>query len=96
MAALGLLRRRADGDYSSDERLKAFPEDQIISKVQANRGHTGMTIWQAFESWVTERKPAAAKVNRWRGVFENLNAFHEHRDVVLFSEDDAVPERTRS
>ena len=49
-----------------------------------------MTIWQAFEGWVTERKPAAATVNRWRCVFENLNAFHEDRDVVLFSEDDAV------
>ncbi len=90
VAALGLLRRRAEGDYSPDEHLKTFPKDEAISRLQNQRGLSGMTIWHAFEGWVKERKPAAATVNRWRGVFQNLSTFHEGGDVALFTEDHAV------
>lgn len=84
LAALDLLRRRADVDYSSDDRLNKFSKDEAMSKARTNRGLAGMTIWQAFEGWVTERKLAAATVNRWTGVFENLNTFHGGGDVVAW------------
>ncbi len=59
VAALGLLRRRAGGDYSPDGRLNKFPIEEAISKAQSQRGLSGMNIWDAFEAWVKERKPAA-------------------------------------
>jgi len=90
IAALSLLRRRSDGDYRDDDRLRKFPQVEASSVVRQTHGMSGMTIWQAFEGWVAERKPAESTINRWRGVFEDLNKFHNDGDVVLFTDDNAV------
>ena len=90
VAALGILRRRAGGDFRPDERLTKFPTDAALSKVTAKDAVTGWNAWQAFEAWVTERRPAASTVNRWRGVFEALDAAHDGKDIGLYSGDDAV------
>lgn len=86
IAALSLLRRRAGGDYAPDLRPQRFAQDTPRTAGKL----AGMNVWEAFEAWVKERKPAAATVNRWRGVFEALNEYVEGRDVAAVSDDDAI------
>jgi integrase len=90
VAALGILRRRAEGDFSPDERPRKFPEEANSPKRPPAGALAGWNAWQAFEAWVAERKPAGSTVNRWRAVFENLNAAHDGKDVSLYTGDDAV------
>lgn len=49
-----------------------------------------MSVWEAFEGWHNERKPAPSTVNRWRGVFLDLDSFHNGKDVALLTDADAV------
>ena len=68
VAALTYLRRRAGGNYAPDDYRSKFP-----APAHANPRGVKLAGWNAkdaFEAWVTERKPAAATVNRWRGVFD--------------------------
>lgn len=89
IAAFALLRRRAGGDYTPDERLSKFASSAALV---ANRNVklAGMDCWQAFEAWVKERRPAASTVDRWRGVFIALNDHFEKRDVATITDEDAI------
>jgi integrase len=64
-AALGLLIRRAKGDYSEDPHPKEFPKLERTAD-------PSLTPWALFERWVAEVKPAVSTVDRWRGVFLKL------------------------
>src|ERR1700722_14233485 len=64
-AALNLLIKRARGDYSADAYALQFPQFE-------NSRDTGYGPWQLFELWVGAAKPAPATVDRWRGVFLQL------------------------
>ena len=88
-AAIGLLKRRAGGDYSTDERRERFAQDAHRPQA-SNVKLAGMNCWQAFEAWVNERRPAAATVGRWRAVFTGLNSHFESRDVATITDEDAV------
>jgi integrase len=84
MAAILLLERRANRDYSVDTRLSEFPKFDGRKIVRA----TGKTSpWQLFEAWVKGRQPAASGVNRWRCVFIDLEQRFESADDI--TEDDA-------
>ncbi|HWU65162.1 MAG TPA: hypothetical protein VN112_24335 [Ensifer sp.] len=88
VGALTYLRRRAGGNYAPDDYRSKFP-----APAQVNPRGVKLTGWnakEAFEAWVTERKPAAATVNRWRVVFDHLDKHVEGRDIALVSDDDAV------
>ncbi|WFU49026.1 hypothetical protein [Sinorhizobium terangae] len=89
IASFALLRRRAGGDYTPDERLSKFANSDALV---ANRNVklAGMDCWQAFEAWVKERQPAASTVGRWRGVFIALNDHFEKRDVATITDEDAI------
>jgi hypothetical protein len=63
VAALGILRRRAEGDFSPDDRLRKFPEEANSPKRPPTGSLAGWNAWQAFEAWVAERKPAGSTVN---------------------------------
>jgi hypothetical protein len=63
--ALKLLIRQAHGDYSPDTWSLQFPRFETAVR-------TGLTPWQLFERWVEAKKPAHATVDRWRGVFLQL------------------------
>ena len=69
MAAILLLTRRADKDYSPDSRPSEFPK---FDGRKSARSATEVTPWQLFEAWVKARQPAASGVNRWRCVFVDL------------------------
>lgn len=90
VAALAALRRRAGGDYSPDHHRAKFPAEETPQLAPGNVKLAGWTAWEAFEAWVAERKPAPSTVNRWRGVFLNLNVFLNKRDIALVTDEDAV------
>ncbi|WP_199925228.1 hypothetical protein [Neorhizobium sp. SOG26] len=87
--AFNLLRRRAEGDFSPDQRLQRFAQPSTMA-ANGNKKLAGMNCWQAFEAWVKERQPASATVDRWRGVLLGLNQYFEGRDVATISEEEAV------
>lgn len=85
-AAFATLRRRADGDFSSDKRPERHPE--FIAKRREKAA--GLTCWSLFEAWIAERRPGASTVNRWRAVFRGLEAYFEGRDIATITADDAI------
>lgn len=88
IAAMALLRRQSGGNFSVDTYRAKFPTS--APSILAGTKLAGWNVWDAFEAWVQERKPAAATINRWRGVFLHLNKFLDGRDVALVTDDDAV------
>jgi hypothetical protein len=52
-----LLERRAQGDFSPDERLEQFPKFEVASKVpKAPKVGEGLTPWKLFEAWVAQQQ----------------------------------------
>jgi hypothetical protein len=80
MAAILLLTRRANKDYSPDTRPSEFPKFDGRKIVRP----TGKTSpWQLFEAWLKARQPAASGVNRWRCVFLDLEQrFESATDIT--------------
>ncbi len=89
VAAFALLRRRADGDFSPDQRLARFASGTEPAAAKGVK-LAGLDCWQAFDAWVRERQPAVATVGRWRSVFLNANEHFEGRDVATITPDEAV------
>jgi hypothetical protein len=80
MAAILLLQRRANKDYSPDTRPSEFPkfDGRTIA-----RSMSEASPWQLFEAWVKARQPAASGVNRWRVVFLDLEKrFDSANDIT--------------
>jgi hypothetical protein len=67
--ALGVLKLRAQGDYSEDKRPLQFPK--LERTVDPN-----LTPMALFKQWATEVEPRAQTVRRWRCVFVQLQATH--------------------
>jgi hypothetical protein len=83
--AYWVLERRANGDYTRDTYPDRFP-----AYVDQRRGTpTGMSCWELFRAYVAARKPAAGTINRWRAVFQNLQAAFSERSAGVLTEDDA-------
>jgi integrase len=87
-AALRVLSRRAEGDWSRDSHLDKFPPEQPPQWPMAAK-LSGLTVWAAFELWIAERQPATASVNRWRAVFVSLRDTFEERDVATITPEEA-------
>ena len=83
-AAILLLERRANKDYSPDERPSTFPKYDG-RKIIRSTGR--ISPWQLFEAYVKARQPAPATVNRWRVIFLDLEQRFE--SAAGISEDDA-------
>jgi integrase len=84
MAAILLLERRANKDYSPDTRPSEFPKFDG-RKLARPTGRT--SPWQLFEAWVKARQPAPSGVNRWRCVFVDLEQRFESANDI--TEDEA-------
>lgn len=78
-AAILLLERRANGDYSRDERLSTYPK---FDGRKVARPSGQISPWQLFEAWVKARKPAASGVNRWRVVLLDLERRFENASDI--------------
>jgi integrase len=83
IAAILLLERRANKDYTPDTRPSEFPNFDG-RKVARGTGQT--SPWQLFEAWVKARQPAASGVNRWRCVFLDLEQRFENADDITEDE----------
>jgi integrase len=77
-----LMERRASGDFRPDPRANQFPA--FDPKRQA-----GMTVWELWEAWITQKQPKPATVDRWRAVFLGLQDAFQNRDANSLMEDDA-------
>lgn len=86
ITAVKLLERRAEGDYSPDKRLQQFPR---FNEPPKPHKVTGLTPWTLFEAYVATVQPQVSTVDRWRGVFLDLERHFEHRAASSISEDDA-------
>ncbi len=84
IAAILLLERRANKDYSVDTRPSEFPK---FDGRKIARSATEVSPWQLFEAWVKARQPAASGVNRWRCVFLDLERRFERANDI--TEDEA-------
>jgi integrase len=85
VAAIHLLIRRSQDDYTPDEYPARFPAFVPENK----RTSSGLSPMGLFQSWVKVRKPERATINRWRGVFLNLDKFFQGASVEEISETDA-------
>jgi integrase len=81
-AALRLLITRAKRDWTPDAYPLQFP------KFEEGRD-VGHGPWKLFELWVDALKPAAATVDRWRGVFLQLEANFVGHSAGSITPDDA-------
>lgn len=63
--ALGMLWRRAKGDYSRDPVLDTFPTLEAPSKAG-----NAISIRALFDQWVSEKKPARGTITRWQLVID--------------------------
>jgi len=80
-AALKLLIRRSEGDYSSDKYRERFPKFEASD--------TGETPTQLFERWVAERQPAAGTIESWRYVFRAMSQQFDGRSAASIDPDEA-------
>jgi integrase len=77
-----LLLRNAQGDYSPDTWPHRFPKFETAVR-------TGLTPWQLFERWVDGKGPAPATVDRWRGVFIQLEKDFSGRSAASITSEEA-------
>ena len=89
--ALALLRRRAGGDYTRDDRPQKFPEPASNQSRKPREGikPSGLTVWGLFEAWVAAKGPAASTINRWRSVFASLRESFGERDLANITPEEA-------
>jgi integrase len=90
-AAIRLIVRRAGGNHSPDAYRERFPLSALVD--------VGLSPWELFERWVSERQPAAGTVENWRSYFRALqdkfpNGAIAPSDAELWVK--ALPTRTLS
>jgi integrase len=78
--ALGLLKLRAEGDYSEDPRPLQFPK-------LARTADPNLTPLALYKQWITEVKPADQTIDRWRCVFVKLE--EDHPSAAAMTTDEA-------
>jgi hypothetical protein len=71
MAAILLLERCANRDYSVDTRLAEFPK---FDGKKIEQSASGVSPWQLFDAWVKARQPAASGVNSGGACSSILNS----------------------
>lgn len=75
VAAIRLLKKRAEGDYRPDGRLQKFPAFSVAAAGVAS----GVSPDDLFGRWIEQKRPKPATVNRWQAVFLNLSSHFEGR-----------------
>ena len=88
LAALGLLARRARGDYSPDPLPSTFPAWEAPGGAgkPARRGAT-LGPLAVFDAWAAAAAPARSTVVKWRAIFRHMEA--RFPDAGSIPEDEA-------
>lgn len=93
LAANALLRRRATGDYAPDPRPERFPEWSPPAPSPKPLERTGefgpMALYKAWAK-ANEARTSASTRNRWISVFRELERYNGGKDVLSFTEEDAL------
>src|SRR5262249_13600428 len=74
-AALKLLVRRANRDYTPDTRAKRFPKFAQAPQLS----HSGPLCFELFEAWIRAVNPGNSTIDRWRAVFLDLQSHFADR-----------------
>lgn len=93
LAANALLRRRAEGDYAPDPRPARFPEWRPAgAAAQQKSGSAQLSAMALYKAWskANEERTSASTRNRWISVFRDLERFTQGRDLLSFTEEDAL------
>lgn len=85
LAALTVLERRANGDYTPDANPETFP---VFQEARENSAQ-GLSCWELFEAYVAATKPAENTVTRWRAVFLQMQRDFGHTGANGITEDAA-------
>jgi integrase len=85
LPALGLLERRARGDYGRDELPDTFPK----FTPQPQQPASGLTPEGLFEAWVKARQPAHSTIESWGVVFRALGKRFPDRSAAAIKADEA-------
>jgi len=84
-AALRLLVRRANRDYTPDTRPQRFPKFAPIPHAASR----GPSCFELFEAWVKAVTPGASTIDRWRAVFLDLQSHFVDRSAGSIAADEA-------
>jgi integrase len=84
-AALKLLIQRAKGDYTPDSRPERFPK--FAPALLASS--VGPSCFGLFEAWIKASERGDSTINRWRGVFLDLQSHFVDRSAGSITEDEA-------
>jgi integrase len=94
MAANALLRRRASGDYAPDPRPERFPEwrPPAAHPDRASEEAAQLGPMSLYKAWAkaNEARTSPSTRNRWITVFRDLERFSGGKDVLTFTEEDAL------
>nr|WP_158266650.1 site-specific integrase [Alsobacter soli] len=84
------LKRKAEGDYSTDPKAARFPEFVPEGSTKAE----ALTLDGLFELWVTQaqqtKAASAATVRRYRSVFNTFGAYVKGKLASAISPDDMI------
>jgi integrase len=81
LAALRLLIRRGNRDWSDDTHPREFPPYEP-------QGDIRLTPEALFTRWVAEAKPARGTIDRWRGVFLKLQEDFPNTSAAALTQED--------
>lgn len=87
--AAGTLRRRAEGDYSPDPALAAFPSEPVRREAKP-AGPLPLTAEALLEAWAAERRPSAATRKKYRIAFGHVARILGFDDLRRVTTDDVV------
>jgi hypothetical protein len=94
LAANALLRRRASGDYAPDPRPERFPEwsPPAPAAIPSRQNEPEFGPMAFYKAWAkaNEARTSASTRNRWITVFRELERFTGGKDVLTFTEADAL------
>ena len=87
-----LLARYADGDYSTDEYAKRFPDWKAPAPAPKAQSEppTGITFQALFDRWNREAKPATRTLQTYRAYWFGFKDFVGHDKPAAVTEADVI------
>jgi integrase len=84
-AALQLLVRRANRDYTPDTRPERFPKFALAPQASPS----GPSCFELFQAWIKAVNPGTSTIDRWRAVFLDLQSYFTDRSAGSINQDEA-------
>lgn len=88
-SAAGTIKRRADGDYGPDEKLRSYPVSERTTRSGRSK-NDGIRMTDLFEGWAKEVAPAEKTISEWRKHILSFTEFVGHDDPREISRSNVV------